>query len=292
MLSGSAVLERPPAAGGVPPARRGGDRLPLAVLGAGVALLPLLNPKGPLNTAPVDLVLGAGILAVTVWAGTERLVVHLPYAVPVGGLAVAGLTAALVGDVPIGGVGAVVQELFLLAWCAAVVCVCHSPAGLRTVVRVWCLSATAWAIALVVLVAAGHPEVPGGKGGAGDRARLWFDHPNLAGNYFMLALFVVLATRCPRHPVARAASVCALIVAMLLAGSNAALLCLPIGGLVLIGLRVRARRGTVSALAVSLVLVLGAGAALVDGGGLRGAEPPAHRPEPAPVLGRPLVPER
>ncbi len=260
-MTDRALLERPPAtARVVTPDRRRGDRLPLVVVGAGVALLPLLTPKGPLNTAPVDLVLGAGILVVAVWAGTNRLLVHVPYVVPVGGLAVAGLTAALVGDVPMAGFGAITQELFLLAWCAAVVCVCRTPAGLKTISRTWCVSATVWAVVLVVLVASGHPEVPGGKGGAGDRARLWFDHPNLAGNYFMLAVFVVLATRCPRRPGARAATVCALVVAMLFAGSNAALLCLLVGGMVIVHLRTRTRHGPVAAVVVSFALVMAGGA--------------------------------
>ena len=243
-----------------PPGRPLGDRLPLVVVGVGVALLPLLNPKGPLNTGPVDLVLMAGILVVLVWAGTDQLAVHVPYALPVAGLAVAGLTAALVGDGAMAGFGAAAQELVLLAWCAAVVCVCRTPLGLRTLTRVWCLSATGWAALLVVLAASGHPEVPGGKGGAGDRARLWFDHPNLAGNYFMLAVFVVLATRYPRRPVARAATVCALVLAMFFAGSNAALLSLPIGGLVIVHLRARDRRGPVVALALTFALAVAGGA--------------------------------
>ena len=198
------------------------DRLPLAVVGAGVAMLPLLNPKGPVNTGPVDLLLGAGILMVALWAGTTRAQIHVPYAVPVAGLIVAGLIASLAGSVPVAGVGAVVQEAFLLAWCAAITTICRTPQALRFVVRTWCVSATVWAVVLVLSAASGLTQVPGGKGGYGDRARLWFDHPNLAGNYFVISLFVILATRYPRRPVARACAIAVLLAAMLLAGSNTA----------------------------------------------------------------------
>jgi O-antigen ligase len=197
---------------------------------------------------------------VALWAGTTRARIHVPYAVPVAGLAVAGLIAAMAGIAPFAGVGAVMQEVFLLAWCAAVTTICRTPEALRFVVRTWCLSATAWAVVLILTVASGQTQVPGGRGGYGDRARLWFDHPNLAGNYFMLALFVVLATRYPRPPVARAFAVVALLAAMLLAGSNTALLCLPVGGLIIVFLRVRSRSGAAPAIAVVLCLVLAGGA--------------------------------
>lgn len=223
-------------------------------------MLPLLNPKGPGHTAPADFVMGAGILMIAVWAGTTRARVHVPYVVPVGGLAVAGLVAALAGDAPIPGGSAVLQDVFLLGWCAAITSVCRTPQALQSVVRAWCLSATAWAGLLVVLTLSGQSALAGKAGGVG-RARLWFDHPNMAGNYFVIALFVVLAARYPRQPVARALAVAALLAALLLAGSNAALLCLPVGGLVIIFLQARSRGGPVPALALVLCLTLAGGAA-------------------------------
>lgn len=222
-------------------------------------MLPLLNPKGPVNTAPADLVLGAGILMVAVWAGTTRARVHVPYVVPVGGLAVAGLVAALAGEAPIPGGSAVLQEVFLLGWCAAVTSVCRTPRALQSVVRAWCLSATAWAVLLVVVTVSGRPALAGVIDGR--RAGLWFDHPNMAGNYFVIAFFVVLAARYPRQPMARALAVAVLLVAVLLTGSNTALLGVPVGGLVIVFLRVRSRGGPVTALAVVLCLILAGGAA-------------------------------
>ena len=239
--------------------RPGSDRLPLVVVGLGLCLLPLLNPKGPANMAPVDLVLGAAILVVAIWASTVRARVRVPYAIAFGGLALTGLVAALAGDAPITGASAVVQEVFLLAWCVAVTMVCRTPQGLRTVTRTWCLSSTVWAVIVVLAVMAGVERVPGGSGGEGVRARLWFDHPNMASNYFMIAFFVVIATRQPRKPLARAFAVTALLAALLLAGSNSAISCLPIGLLVIVFLRIQGRRGPIPALAASLCLVLVAG---------------------------------
>lgn len=224
-------------------------------------MLPLLNPKGLVHSAPADLVLGAGILMIAVWAGTTRARVHVPYVVPVGGLAVAGLVAALAGDAPIPGGSAVLQDVFLLGWCAAVTSVCRTPRALQSIVRAWCLSATAWAVLLVVLTLSGQSALAGVRAGGVGRARLLFDHPNMAGNYFVIAFFVVLAARYPRQPMARALAVAVLLAAVLLTGSNAALLCVPVGGLVIVFLRARSQGGPVTALAVVLCLILAGGAA-------------------------------
>ncbi len=230
------------------------------MVGMGVALLPMLNPKGPMNTAPVDLVLGPAIMLVAIWAGTVRARVHLPYVIGAGGLAVTGLVAAMDGIAPITGVTTVVQEVFLLAWCAAVTAVCRTPHGLKSVVRTWSISAAVWAVVVLLSVASGLDRVPGGSGGDGNRARLWFDHPNMAGNYFMIAFFIVLATRQPRHPLVRGLALSALLMAVLLTGSNSAMSSLALGGLVIVVLRVRLSRGVVAAVAVGLCLVLAAGA--------------------------------
>jgi O-antigen ligase len=228
-------------------------------IGLGIVMLPLLNPKGPMNTGPVDLFLGAGILLTLLWAGSTRAQLHVPYAVPLGVLGVAGLVAALLGTAPARGGGAVLQEAFLLAWCAAITSLCTTPDRLGFLLRTWCLSAIAWGAVLIVTVSTGQIRLPGGVGGYGDRARLWFDHPNLAGNYFVISIFVVLAARYPRQPVVRTLAVVTLIIAILLTGSNTALLCLPVGALVIVFLRVHSRSGSIPAVAVTLCLVLAGG---------------------------------
>jgi O-antigen ligase len=153
-----------------------------------------------------------------------------------------------------------VHEGFLLALCAAVVSVCRTPRALQVVVKTWCLSATAWAVIFLMAEAGGVASVPGGSGGEGGRARLWFDHPNMAGNYLVTGFFVILAARYPRRPKLRGLAIAAVLVALLLTGSNSALLSVPLGGLIMILLGVRRRRGTVPAIAVGLCAILATGA--------------------------------
>jgi len=236
-------------------------RLPLLVVVVGVALLPVLNPKGPSNSAPIDVVMVLGILAVILWAGIGRVRLHVPYVVPVLGLVLVGLASAFVSAAPRAGGTAVLQEVFLLAWCAAITSLCRTAGALQTVVRAWCLSAAGWASFLVVAVLSGQRSLAGIHGSDGGRARLLFDHPNMAGNYFMLSFFVVMAARYPRRPVARTGVYAVLLLGMVLAGSNTALLSVPVAGLVVIFLKLRSRTDLVTAAAIVLCLVLAGGAA-------------------------------
>ena len=68
---------------------------------------------------------------------------------------------------------------------------------------------------------------PGSANANGGRAELTFDHPNMAANYFFVSLFVVVLSRSPRHRLGRFAA-CVVVAAMVVAGSNAALLGLPL----------------------------------------------------------------
>jgi O-antigen ligase len=81
----------------------------------------------------------------------------------------------------------------------------------------------------------------------------------MAGNYFMISLFVVLASGYPKHPVLRAGGCIVLFMAMLYAGSNTALLGLPIGLLVMVFVNVKRRTDLVSAVAAVLCIGLAGG---------------------------------
>jgi O-antigen ligase len=129
-------------------------------------------------------------------------------------------------------------------------------------VRTWAVSVTVWAGVLVFGVLAGVSAISG-SAGLGRRAQLFFDHPNMAGNYFMIGIFVVLAARFPRRRSVRAACLLLLLAAMFFTGSNAALLSLVGGSLVMTFLHLRARRGIVPAIAVVALLCGGLGTAWV-----------------------------
>jgi O-antigen ligase len=202
----------------------------MLVTGAIVAL-PLLRPTGPGNITPSDLLMGVSILGVIWWAGTERIPFHLPYAVPMGILIVAGGVAAQFSVAPASGMLAIGQDAFLLVWAGAIATFCRTPENLSVMLRAWSWSAGAWATVVIAAVLSHRWWLVGANGDVGGRAQLWFDNPNMAGNYFLVSLFVVLLGRHPRRPWLRAAVCAALVAAIVLTGSNAALLSLALGAI-------------------------------------------------------------
>jgi O-antigen ligase len=246
------------------------DRAVTTLVAGCIALAALVNPKGPGNIAPWDVVALLGLFGVFLWALRHRPPLRVPYGWPMAGIMITGLIAALPSVNPTGATVAVLQELFLLMWCAAVATVSRTPEALRTLLRAWVASAVAWAVLLEFAMIAGLHSIAGTgtrvapqtggsvAAGVGTRARLFFDHPNMAGNYFMIAVFIAVASGYPRNRWLRVAACGVLVVAMFLSGSNAALLSLIGGAVVTLFLRVRTRSGMVRALAAvgALAMVL------------------------------------
>jgi O-antigen ligase len=143
-----------------------------------------------------------------------------------------------------------------LAWCAAVMSACRKPASLSIVLRTWSWSAVGWATFLLAAVLTHHHALAGVSRANGGRAALTFDHPNMAANYFFVSLFIVLLTRSPRNRLGRVAACAALLAALVVTGSNAALLGLPLAAGVAAFVAIRRRSDSVAALAVVLTIVL------------------------------------
>jgi hypothetical protein len=242
------------------------DRLPVVIVALGIALLPLLRPKGPGHIGPEDVIMLVGVLATLLWASATRAKLHVPYAIPVGIMVFAGCLAALFGIAPRAGVTALIQDLFLLCWCAAVMSACRKPASLSIVLRAWSWSAVGWATFLVGAALTHHNALAGIGHAEGGRAQLTFDHPNMAANYFFISIFVVVLSRSPRNRLARVAACAVLLGALVVTGSNAALLGLPIAAGIAGFVAVRRYSDSVVALAVVLTIVLvgGAGAAVLQ----------------------------
>ena len=267
MTSGASLAGRPPAGSGSRPSGRssvsglphGGPAEPgfgvLAILAVSVAFMPLLAPKLPGNAAPVDFLMVASIFGVFVWALRTRARVRVPYVVPTTALMAIGLASAMLSALPAGGAIAVAQEIFLLSWCAAIATLCRTPRALSVVLRTWAISATAWAALLVAAGAFGLQGVLGATNGGGVRYQMLFDHPNMAGNYFVIAIFVVIASGYPRRLWLRFPFCGVLFIATLLTGSNAALLSLAIGAVVMLFLHVRARSGLIKATALTVMVI-------------------------------------
>lgn len=232
----------------------------LLVLGVCIALAPLVSPKGPGNGGPIDIFVAVGVTTALLWAVRRRARLNFPYLVSVTGIVLVGLASALLSDVPLRGGTAVAQEIFLYLWCVALATVCRTPRALGILLRTWAVSVTVWAVLLIVGVFGGIPALSGTQR-EGTRASLFFDHPNMAGNFFMIGAFVVVAAGYPRGRALRYTCVAVLLVATFLTGSNAAMLSLVGGSLVAVFLHLRSRRGLVPAIAVATSLVLLGGTA-------------------------------
>ncbi|TML88519.1 MAG: hypothetical protein E6G06_15990 [Actinobacteria bacterium] len=236
------------------------DRLMVGTVAAGVALLPLLRPKGPGHMAPADVVMAAALVVTLLWASATRERLRVPYVVPVGGLVITGCVAAMFSISPSAGALAVGQDVFLLAWCAAVVNACRTPAGLSVILRTWAWSAVGWATLLLGAVATHHRALAGINPTTGGRAELNFDNPNMAANYFFISLFILIAARCPTNRRLRVGAGLMIFGALVLTGSNAALLGLPLAGLAAGFVVIRRRADSVVALAVVLMVLVVGGA--------------------------------
>ena len=253
-----------------PISRRGeADRSAVLLVAVAIVALPLLRPVGPGRFTPVDGLMGVAILGTIVWAGTNRVRVRLPYLVPMAVMVVAGLVAAMFGQDLDAGMLALVQDLFLFAFGAAVANVIRVPANLSIILAAWAWGATAWAAALTVGVVADLSVLVGASTGPESRAQLWFDNPNMAGAYFVMSLFVLLLGRHPRDRLVRVCACLLVLTAIVLTGSNSALVSLVLGGGAAAFVAVWRRTDLVVALAngaIALALIAGLAYVAIDGG--------------------------
>lgn len=239
------------------------ERLAVGSAVAAIALLPLLRPAGPGNSAPIDALIVLTLVAVLVWLGSCRREIRLPYALPLGLVLLGGAVGALAGPVPASGVVALVQDIALVLWFWAVINIGSSPERLRLILRAWAYAAVAWAVILLGALAAGVTAISGQTESEGVRTALTFGNPNVAGNYFFISIMIVWATGRPQHLLVRLAGYAALVAALASTGSNGALVALTVGVIVACLLGVYRRAG-VAAAATALAVVVLAGAALAS----------------------------
>lgn len=238
-------------------ARRGravDSRFAEVAVAAAVAALPLLRPTGPGNSALVDILIAFAVITVLAWVAAAGLRLRTPYAVSVGVMVVGGSIAALANDVSLHSIVALFQDLTILAWCAAVANIARRPGQLRTILHTWAIASVAWAWLLVVAVATHQDTLAGITARTGTRAALTFGDANIAGNYFVVSIFIIAATRYPRTRPRRALAYLGLLAALALTGSNGGLIALVAGtGTVLVAGLVR-RAGIVPAVALVCIV--------------------------------------
>ncbi len=228
---------------------------------AAIACMPVLTPTGPGNTSPADLPILLAMGGVLLWLSSNGVRLHVPYAAGMWLLVLAGAVAALASR-DVLSTTVLGQDLFLLLWAATIANAVRADHSLvRLVCVTWCWSGIVSAGLLVAGRLAGIPWLAGQTTRDGSRSALTFGDPNLAGNYFVACLFVVLASRHPRRRLARAATVLLLVVATVLTGSNGAMLGMLVG--LGVGVVVGSWRSHGAIAATGLACVLAAAAGLV-----------------------------
>jgi O-antigen ligase len=205
------------------------ERLALGACAAAITLLPVIEPTLAGNASPVDALIGFAVVATLLWAGHHHQPFHVPYAWPVALLIIGGVAGTLVQQVPGGSGFALVQDVILLSWCAALVTLARGPDAVRLLAAAWVWSSSAWATWMTVNVAIGQLALAGAEGANGGRAALTFGDPNMAGNYFVISVFVVAAFRIPRHRALRILAYAMLLSALVLTGSNGGFVSLAAG---------------------------------------------------------------
>src|SRR4051794_26300451 len=187
-------------AASTPAARRHtGEQLALFATAAAIAVLPVAIPQGPANMAPNDVFLALAICASLLWAGTSAFRCQFPYAIPVALALLGGAAGALFGPIPLRGAIALMQDVWLVAWCWAVVNISHSPRHLRILLRTWAYSGICWAILAFVGLATGTTLLTGQVVRQGSRVQITLDDPSYAANYFFASLMIIWATQRPRR---------------------------------------------------------------------------------------------
>ena len=232
------------------PVRRVGLLLAVAIW-----TLPILTPAGPGNTALADVTIAAALVTTMLWLRRDGVKVILPYSLGIGILMIAGLIAAVHHRAAFSSL-AIVQDLFMLLWGAAVANAIRRRWLLLVFLQTWCWSGIAWAAVLVFGRMAGLNAVAGITARNGGRAALTFNDPNLAANYLLCCLMVLLATGTIRRRWIRFLAVTVILTAIFFTGSNGATVALVIGLGVATAVHIRKVRGPTFAIAVVALMVV------------------------------------
>jgi hypothetical protein len=235
----------------------------LTVLLAMIALLPLLQPAGPGNTGPVDLMIALFLFAAVLGFAHRRRSLHVP-AGPAILLIVLGSMIALIASLDIGtGLLTLVVDVYLFLLFIALANELDSRRALDTAMTVWVVAALCWAGMLIGSnqgwLPAGLQELVGITGDSSYRAAGATGNPNMAASYMLTSCFVALAAPWPRRRFPRLLVFVILLWAMYVTGSNGALTAL-IGGAAMLGVGFYLRGGRTSEQVMALV-----GAAILAG---------------------------
>jgi hypothetical protein len=214
-------------------------RVNLWLLAGVIALLPLLVPRGPGQSAPVDAVALLFVLfalAGMLWRGRP---LHLPAKGALLLIMVASVVATVASlSLPDSLLSLLIEGYLVLLFFCVANDLGDDRRALCAVLTVWAGAAFVWAAVFIGfhyhLLPAGLQQllVENSKGG-GSRVAGASKNPNLAASYMMTSFFVLLASPWPRRRPVRLAVAGCLLLAVYVTGSNGALLGLAAGVAVL-----------------------------------------------------------
>jgi O-antigen ligase len=200
----------------------------LVLLCATTATLPLLVPRGPGNTSPVDALAVLFLIAAVISMIAARKRVVTPAFGALLAIFTISTTAVVFSVSPGTGLLNLLIEAYLVALLWAI---CNElrgrPDRMQAVATVWVISAAFWAF---LLVGAQYHLLPNGlqhllvSYDSSGRAAAAARNPNLAASYLVTSLFVLAASPWPRLKVTRVALFAWLTLAIIVTGSNGALL--------------------------------------------------------------------
>jgi O-antigen ligase len=236
----------------------------LTVLAATIALLPLLRPAGPGNTAPVDLLIGLFLFVAALGLARRRRPLHIPAGTAIL-LILLGSVLALIASLDIAtGLLTIVVDIYLFGLFIAVANELDSQRALGFALTVWVVTALAWAVILIGSnqgwLPVGLQELVGITGDSSERAAAATGNPNMAASYMLTSCFLAMAAPWPSRRVPRLLVLGVLLFAMYITGSNGALSAF-LAGMVMLGLGAYLRGGRTREQVLALV-----GSAILIGG--------------------------
>jgi O-antigen ligase len=239
----------------------------MILLAATTFALPLLVPKGPGNTAPVD-VFAALFIAIVIGRAiiSRRRRLVTPMAGPLLLIAMVSAIAVVFSVAPGTGLLNLLIEAYLVAllW---TVCteLRQRPDRMAVITSVWVVASVFWAF---LLIGTQWNLLPGRiahllvASDSSSRAAAAAHNPNLAASFLVTSMFVVLASPWPRSKLIKGGILVWLFIAVTISGSNGALLGIAAGVAFLIAMRVIRRSSSLGKVLVGVTAAIAAGVAI------------------------------
>lgn len=195
-----------------------------------VALVPVVVPIGPNQSAIVDIVSLIGLLVFGASVLVRRQPVSIPFLIPVFLIGIGSLIATVNAVSPQASALALVQDVYLFAWFVALVNLLRQGRDLTAFRVTWMWVANAVAIyGLAMVMSRGHLSIFDLMGPKGARAMGTFYDPNMFADYLVLSLFVVLSLGEEIGRLLRWASIALLLTAIVATKSNGGVTSLSVG---------------------------------------------------------------